>query len=159
MTNEKIHWREIAENKSNDPEARVLAAAVHTAEAHAHDNLMRQLVADLGWDQTDQVMEHLVGGGLANWRVEPSTAPSGHRRPGLIKARWEGRKTLEAAYATAQKAERQAARQARPMAKVKRGFSALWRQVQAAETGAKTVLTFVALAAAFGAGAWFRGCG
>lgn len=158
MTHEEdMDWGEMAKDKNADPEVRVLAAAVHTVEQHnKRDDFMRQLVADLGADTIDQVMEHLVSAGRATWRRKPEVFIGGRRYSGAIGATWAGHKWLEAAVEAAQEEEREAAQ-----AKVKGRVAAASQWLRSAAetvTAVKTLLGFLMLVAAV-VFFWFQGCG
>lgn len=61
--------REVAENvEGSDGMTRVLAAAIDAADRRLSEYHVYELVADLGHDEIDDLMEELVLHGLAIWR-------------------------------------------------------------------------------------------
>ncbi|MCY4555269.1 MAG: hypothetical protein OXF79_02535 [Chloroflexi bacterium] len=159
MTEKAVNWRKVAEDTSSNPEARVLAAAIHTMERRKHDDYTRMLISDLGEDRVEQVMHHLVSHGLATWRVRPQ-ALLDERLSGSIKATWEGYKSLEAAIRAAEEARRAAAEQARPWVRLRRMCAAIWQGLRSAAEVVTTIRKLVAfLIVGAAASVWLRGCG
>ncbi len=159
MTEKAVNWREVAEDTSSNPEARVLAAAIHTMERRKHDDYMRMLICDLGEDRVEQVMHHLVSHGLATWRVRPQ-ALLDERLSGSIRATWNGYRSLEAAFRAAEEARRAAAEQARPWARLRRTCAAIWQGLRFAAEAVTTIRALVGfLIVGAAALAWLRGCG
>lgn len=142
--------REVAEDiDGSDGLTRVLAAAIDATDHKRGLYDMRQPVADLGYDEIDDLMGELVAGGAAVWTQRPSTAPSGRRDPGLIRPTAAGRRRLQAAIEKEQEAKSVRGRAAVTARFVQRaaGFA----------TDVKTVV-LAALAVVAGAVAIIQGC-
>ena len=87
--------RQVAENvEGSDGRTRVLAAAIDAADQQVSEYHMHRLVADLGDDQIDDMMDELVRARLAAWTRRPLRLLD-ERSPGVIRPTAKGRRLVQ----------------------------------------------------------------
>ena len=146
--------RQVAEDvEGSGGRTRVLAAAIDATDHQRNEYHIYELVADLGDDQIDDLMEDLVFRGLAAWKQRPLTALGGERSLGWIRPTEKGRSLLQTAIDEEEEAKSVRARIKRYGRTVVRGV----RQTAGFLKDIRTIIGAV-LAVVAGVVVLIRGC-